>query len=224
MCLSNKVYSVSMEIAGNTALWTRPDSGDSPSTYEAPTYSAVRSLFEGILWGPAVLIIPRKVELCKRPQFHSYVTNYGGPLRSSKSVKSGNNYQLFATVLVDVCYRLYADVVANPDKELLPGRASAWDQRTTSPGHAYQEMFNRRLKRGQSYATLFLGWSEFTVSYVGPFREKTQVCTDLPDIPIPSMLREVFPDGYRSSYRAVYDNDLCIHEGTLIYPKRGACL
>lgn len=38
-----KLYQVSMEIAGNTALWTRPDSGDSPCSYPAPTYSAVRN-------------------------------------------------------------------------------------------------------------------------------------------------------------------------------------
>ena len=160
----NKIYQVSMEIAGNTALWTRPDCGDSPTSYPAPTYSAVRGLFESILWGPAVLVIPRKVELCAEPQFHSYATNYGGPLRSSTSMKKGTQYQLFATVLVDVCYRMYADVIPNPKKDKLPESAIAWDRGTTSPGHAYQDIFNRRLRRGQSHATLFLGWSEFTPS------------------------------------------------------------
>ena len=77
----HKTYQVSMEVAGDTALWTRPDTGDSPCSYPAPTYSAVRGLFESILWGPAVRIIPRKVELCSAPQYHSYATNYGGPLR-----------------------------------------------------------------------------------------------------------------------------------------------
>ena len=219
----HKTYSVEMEIAGNTAMWTRPDSGDCPCSYPAPTYSAVRGLFESILWGPAVLIIPRKVELCAVPQYHSYVTNYGGPLRKSESIKKGNNYQLYATVLTDVCYRLYADVIPNPDKAKFPEKAQQWDRRTTSPGHAYQEMFYRRLTRGQSYATLSLGWSEFTPSYFGPFRDTTQVCTDLPDIHIPSMLRGVFQQGYRSNYEAVYDTDLCIHQGVLEYPVRSDC-
>lgn len=220
--MNQKIYSVSFEIAGNTAMWTRPDSGDSPCSYPAPTYSAVRGLFEDILWGPAVLVVPRKVELCAPVQFHSYVTNYGGPLRQSKSIEKGNNYQLYATVLTDVCYRLYADVFPNPDKTKLPEKAVKWDQQTTSPGHAYQAIFNRRLKRGQSFASLSLGWSEFKPSYFGPFRETTRVCTELPDILIPSMLREVFPDGYQSGYRAVYDTDLCIHMGTLVYPEREA--
>lgn len=222
--MSHKTYRISMEIAGDTALWTRPDCGDSPSSYPAPTYSAVRGLFESILWGPAILIIPRKVELCTVPQFHSYATNYGGPLRQSKSIKKGNNYQLFSTVLVNVCYRMYADVIPNPKKSLIPERASAWDRSTTSPGHAYQEIFNRRLRRGQSYATLYLGWSEFTPSYFGPFRETTQVCRDLPDIHIPSMLRGIFQDGYCSDYRAIYDTDMCIRQGTLEYPEREDCL
>lgn len=98
--MSLKSYQVSMEIAGNTALWTRPDSGDSPCSYPAPTYSAVRGLFESVLWGPAVLVIPQKVELCSVPHYHSYATNYGGPLRKNDSIKKGNNYQLFATVLL----------------------------------------------------------------------------------------------------------------------------
>ena len=139
------------------------------------------------------------------------------------SIEKGNNYQLYATVLTDVCYRLYADVILNPDKAKFPQKAQQWDRKTTAPGHAYQEMFCRRLKRGQSYATLSLGWSEFTPSYFGPFRGTTQVCTDLPDIHIPSMLRGVFQQGYRSQYNAVYDTDLCIHQGVLEYPVRSDC-
>lgn len=219
--MKGKKYFVEMEVAGNTAMWTRPDTGDSPCSYPAPTYSAARGLFESVLWGPDIVVIPRKVELCTVPQYHSYITNYGGPLRSSQNFKDGTNYQLFATVLIDVCYRLYADVVPNPNKALMPESALSWDRKTTSPGHAYQEIFFRRLKRGQSFATLCLGWSEFTPSYVGPFRSETKVCTDLPDIYIPSMIRGVFQKGYKSEYEAVYDTNVCIHKGVLIYPERG---
>ena len=48
-----------MEIAGATAMWTRPDTGDCPVSYPAPTYSAVRNIFQSILWGQAVTIMPR---------------------------------------------------------------------------------------------------------------------------------------------------------------------
>lgn len=101
---------------------------------------------------------------------------------------------------------------AKSPKREKPQTALEWDRRTTSPGHAYQEIFNRRLTRGQSFASLSLGWREFTPSYFGPFREGTKVCSEIPDIVIPSMLREVFPAGYRSDWRAVYDTNLVIHK------------
>lgn len=213
-------YPIQLEIAGNTAIWTRPDTGDSPVSYPAPTYSAVKGIFEAILWGPAVEIVPTKVEICRPIQYHSYATNYGGPLRDPKNIKTGNNYQLFATVLVDVCYRMYAIARPCQDKDRLPSSAKQWDDRTTAPGHAYQEMFERRLKRGMSYGSVCLGWSEFTPTYLGPFRETTTVCTDIKNISIPSMLRQTFSKGYRSGFSPRYDTAVIIHQGTLCFDRR----
>ena len=212
-------YPIQMEIAGPTAIWTRPDTGDSPVSYPAPTYSAVKGIFETILWGPAVEIVPTKVEICKPIQYHSYATNYGGPLRESKSIKNGNNYQLFATVLIDVCYRLYAVARPYPNKTRLPESAKRWDMQTTAPGHAYKAMLERRLACGQSYGSVCLGWSEFTASYFGPFRDGTSVCTDIEDVVLPSMLRQTFSNGYNSKFSPTYDTSIVIHKGTLSYSK-----
>ncbi|MDL2314564.1 CRISPR-associated protein Cas5 [Desulfovibrio sp. OttesenSCG-928-C14] len=216
-------YPIEMEIAGPTAMWTRPDTGDCPVSYPAPTYSAVKAIFESVLWGPAVELVPLKVELCAPVRFHSYVTNYGGPLRKADAVKGGNSYQLLATVLIDVCYKLYAQVGPARQKGQLPESARNWDKKTSSPGHAYQAIFTRRLGRGQCYSIPALGWREFTPSYYGPLRSGTKVISDLPDIALPSMLRQVFSKGYNSEVAFVYDQDLLIENGCLIYPeKRGA--
>jgi len=209
-----------MEIAGNTALWTRPDTGDSPTSYIAPTYSAVKGIFESILWGPAVEIIPTKVEICAPLQWHSYVTNYGGPLRSDAQKAKESNYQLYANVLTDVCYRLYALATASKNNSSLNGKAAEWNRNTTSPGHAYAAQFERRLRRGQSYGSICLGWKEFTPSYFGIFRTNTAVCTEVSGI-IPSMLREVFPGGHHAAYNAVYDTNLMVQNGVLLFPKGG---
>ena len=40
---------VSFEITGPTAMWTRPDTGDAPVSYPAPTYAAVKALFESMM-------------------------------------------------------------------------------------------------------------------------------------------------------------------------------
>ncbi len=214
-------YIVHLEIAGPTALWTRPDTGDSPVSYPAPTYSAVKAIFESILWGPAIEVVPVKCEICAPIQFHSYTTNYGGPLRKSKNISDGNSYQLGATVLIDVCYRLYAEVIPFRDKNRLPQNAREWDRATTSPGHAYQDIFNRRITRGQCFSIPYLGWREFTPSFFGAFRPETKVLLNLPRIEIPSMLRQVFPKGYNSAVNYLFDTNIVIENGTLLYPREG---
>lgn len=212
-----KPYLVTLEIAGSTAMWTRPDTGDCPVSYPAPTYSAVKGIFESVLWGPAVEIVPFKVEICKPLHFHSYATNYNGPLR-----KSGTDgaYQFLATVLTDVCYRMYAYVYPERKKETLDEKAKGWDHNTTSPGHAYAAIFERRLKRGQWFVMPCLGWKEFTPSYVGPFREETKIQEDINTV-LPSMLRQVFNGDQANPLKFTYDQNVIIECGVLHYKLKG---
>jgi CRISPR-associated protein Cas5d len=207
---------VQLEIAGPTAMWTRPDTGDCPVSYPVPTYSAVKAIFESIAWGPAVRIRPIRVEICAPLQYHSYRTNYGGPLRKTRLVRAGEAFQLHATVLIDVCYRLYAEVAAPPDRSdlRLPDRARHWDHRTSSACHAYRDIFNRRLRKGQCFTLPFLGWKEFGPSYYGVFREQTTVQGDIQQ-EIPSMLREVFSGGYASAVAVTYEQNVRIRSGVM---------
>lgn len=212
-----KKYSVALEISGPTAMWTRPDTGDSPVSYPAPTYSAVKGIFESILWIQAVEVIPTQIEICAPIVYHSYNTNYGGPLRKGGVIKSGGSFQLLASALINPCYRLHAEIRRNPRTNgVMSERTRAWQSKTTSPEHAYQEMFNRRLKRGQCFSIPFLGWKEFAPDYVGTFRQTTQVMRDI-NLRIPSMLRQVFPNGLHSELQYVYDNDVDITEGVLTF-------
>lgn len=213
-------YIISCEISGNYAMWTRPDTGDCPVSYPAPTRSAAKGIFESILWGPAIEIFPTSVEICNPLRYENYITNYGGPLRKAESIDKGNNYQLMATVIVGVCYKFHASVVpTRRGKEELPLRAKQWDAKTTSPGHAYKAIFERRLERGQCFNIPFLGWKEFVPDYVGPLRKETKACKEV-SLSIPSMLTYVFPNGYQSDVDFVFAQNLSIDEGVLIYPDR----
>lgn len=194
-CVKMKFYPIKMEIAGATAMWTRPDTGDCPVSYPVPTYSAVRNIFQSVLWGQAVEIIPRQVDICAPLQFHTYNTNYGGPLRKSSIIKTGGGYQLLATVLIDVRYRLYADVVEVVPSNSESRKTKEWRAKTKSPGHAYQEIFERRLISGKCFHTPFLGWKEFVASYFGPVRPETRP-VDVNTV-LPSMFHDIEygPDG-----------------------------
>lgn len=189
---------VELEISGPTAMWTRPDSGDCPVSYPAPTYSAVKGIIEAILFNQAIEVVPHKVEICAPIVYHTYNTNYGGPLRKSEQIKKGASYQLLASALINPCYRLYAILKPNDSAiEKMSKRTQEWLKQTTSAVHAYEDIFGRRLKRGQSHYVPCLGWKEFTPDYVGPFRPQTGICTDI-NLTVPSMLRQVFPDGLSS--------------------------
>jgi CRISPR-associated protein Cas5d len=137
-------------------------------------------------------------------------------------VKKGAGYQLLATVLIDVCYRLYAEVipVAQGMKSKISEGASLWDRKTTSPGHAYQDIFARRLNRGQCFCTPFLGWKEFAPSYFGLFRSGTTVESSINTV-LPSMLREVFPKGYGSPVKFTFDQNVPIKNGVIEFPQKG---
>jgi CRISPR-associated protein Cas5d len=209
-------YDISFEISGPTAMWTRPDSGDCPVSYPAPTYSAVKGIAEAILFNQAVEIVPRKVEICAPILFHTYNTNYGGPLRKSDQINKDASYQLLACVLINTCYRAYAAVRPYQGHAEVSAKTKAWLTRTASPAHTFQEIFDRRLSRGQCHHIPFLGWKEFVPDYVGPFRPQTQVQTGL-DFTLPSMLRQVFPDGLDSKVRFVFDQNVEIRGGVVEY-------
>ena len=53
-----KPYTVQLEISGPTAMWTRPDTGSSPVSYVAPTFSAVNGLFEAVVEWETVKVGP----------------------------------------------------------------------------------------------------------------------------------------------------------------------
>lgn len=215
-----KHYPISMEIAGPTAMWTRPDTGDCPVSYPVPTFSAVRNVFQSILWGQAVKIIPTQVDICAPLQFHTYNTNYGGPLRKSGQIKEGNNFQLLATVLTDVRYKLFANVVETIASENESEKTKEWRRKTKSPGHAYQAIFKRRLAAGKCFHTPFLGWKEFPVSYFGPVRPETR--SEDVNIVIPSMFHDAEYGSNGKVFRYLFRQNVRIKHGSLRFDEGDA--
>lgn len=203
----DKKYNVFFEIAGSTAMFTRPDSGAAQVSYPAPTFSAVKGMFESIARWRSTCIRPVKVEICAPIKFHKYTTNYGGPLRKSNQLSSGSSYQIPATVLIDVCYRVYGVI-----------EEVAVAPQSNNHQHALQDFFNRRLKKGRFYYTPCLGWKEFVPSYVGPFRADTKIEEGI-DITIPSMLYQIFDKLSEGNVHPEYRTNVKIERGVLHYDK-----
>lgn len=196
-----KVYPVAYEIAGPAAMFTRPDTGSSPVSYPAPTKSTLKSIFECVVMSKEAYFEPQRVEICKPIVFHKFTTNYGGPLKKSGT----SNFQIFATVLENVCYKVHGVILSNS-----PPRTGNNQQ------HQLQEVFMRRLASGHLHSTPFLGWKEFVPTYFGPIREETFSDTSI-NLAIPSMLNTMYDKPIEGSVAPEFTQNVTIDKGVLLY-------
>lgn len=218
-------YTVTLEVAGRAAMFARPDTGGTPTSYPVPTWSAAKAIFESIafLVDGAAWICPTKVQICRpvgQPggtvHYQRYTTNYGGPLRKSDlfnkgTARGGSSMQVFASILSEVCYRLHGTVIGAPGGQI--------DRR-----HHLCDLFVRRIARGQCFRTPCLGWSEFTCSYWGPFREGQTEADQALSLEIPSMLFAVWSHPHDGEYEPRFCQNVKVDRGTLVYEVPGTWL
>jgi CRISPR-associated protein Cas5d len=193
-----KQYDVAFEVEGPFAMFARPDTGATPVSYPVPTWSAAKGMFEAVAPFKHAYIRPTRVEICAPIRYERYVTNYRGPLRESGK----ENYQLIATILADVRYRIHGVV------EPLNGNFGQ--------AHALQEIFQRRLKQGRLYYTPCLGWKEFVPTYFGELREETKPEATI-SLTIPSLLRSVFDSDVRGKVRPSFFQNVAIENGVMLF-------
>jgi CRISPR-associated protein Cas5d len=212
-----KSYSVQLEIAGPAEMFARPDTGSTPVSYPVPTFSASKGIFEAVLRRPHVYVQPTRIEVCKPVRYERYVTNYGGPLRKQVQLKNNNNYQLIATILVDVCYRIHGEVRMKRMSTRGKGLSQLRCRRGQDWRPQFKALFEDRLRRGQTFYTPCLGWKEFVPSYLGPFREGTSRETSVDGIVIPSFLHSMWD---HRQLKPEYVQDWRIVKGVMSYSHR----
>jgi CRISPR-associated protein Cas5d len=200
-------------------MFARPDTGAAPMSYPLPTWSACKAMFEAVVRGffangadPAAYFSPTHVEIWMPVRYEKYVVNYRGPLRKTAQIDKDASYQLPATILVDVCFRVKGECLA----------IAGHRQGGVNAAHAMQEMFNRRLKKGISKYAPCLGWKEFLPNYFGPFREHTglkepPVLQNTLDLALPAFLLSMWDAPIRGVYQPIF-RELVVNCGVLRFP------
>ena len=214
-----KKYLVHFEIAGPAAMFARPDTGAAPISYPIPTWSACKAMFESVVRGffstgtdPAAFFCPTRVEVWMPVRFEKYVVNYRGPLRKTAQIKKGASYQLPATILVDVCFRVEGECTG----------IAGTHQGGVNVAHAMQDMFNRRLQKGLSKYAPCLGWKEFLPTYFGPYRDHPTTApspslqSDL-HLALPAFLLAMWDAPVRGNYQPSF-RELSVRGGVLRFP------
>lgn len=168
--------SVSVEVWGDYACFSRPEMKVERVSYDVMTPSAARGILEAIYWHPGMRWIVDRIRVCAPIRFTNIRRNEVKDTLSARKAKSvmeagGDLYlatpesiqQRAAMVLRDVHYVIEAhfDMTA---------KASAGD----NPGK-FQDIMRRRLEKGQCYHQPCLGVREFPAHF--------RPCSEYPPCP-----------------------------------------
>ena len=170
-----------LEIAGELACFTRPEMKVERVSYDVVTPSAARSVFEAILWKPAIRWHVRRIEVLKPIRFMNLRRNEVGSKVSASNVAKAMNgadidlaiyaddpterAQRASLLLRDVAYRVHADLEVRDDRT------------DPMPPQKYHAMFERRAANGQCVNQPYLGCREFAA--------RVRLVTDLAVEPAP---------------------------------------
>jgi len=147
-----------LEISGDYACFTRPEMKVERVSYDVITPSAVRAIFEAILWKPAISWKVHKIEVLKPVRWVNIRRNEVGSVlpigNINKGIRGGSlpvqyveeqRQQRAGLLLKDVAYRIHAsfDMTKEATKQDNPGKFAA--------------MFKRRVNKGQCFNQPYLG-------------------------------------------------------------------
>jgi len=154
---------VKVKFSGDYALFARPEGKVERVSYPLMTPSGARGALEAILWKPEFHYRIRSISVLKRPQFYSILRNEVEKkahitrtfMKNPKDVFADNMRQLrHSLVLRDVSYIVDASIVVESDSP----------QKIIK----YEQMFKRRLSKGQCFYQPYLGAREFSAHFEEP--------------------------------------------------------
>lgn len=189
--LSHKPFC--LEVSGDYACFTRPEMKVERVSYDVPTPSAVRAVFESIFWKPAIRWHVTRIDVLKPIKWISVRRNEVGTVMSDRSdgiFIEDHRQQRAGLLLRDVKYRFYATLEYIPvekrknqkfvtvpeflwdpeEKEFMLEDIKAWreqtetDRKDETPGK-YLAIFERRARKGQCFNQPYLGCREFSCNF-----------------------------------------------------------
>ncbi len=179
-----------LEVWGDYACFTRPEMKVERVSYDVPTPSAARAIFEAILWKPAIRWNMLRIEVLNPIKWISVRRNevgktFVGP--TAAMLRGGENKQLGFYVeeerqqraglfLRDVRYRLFGrfDFIPPHEREHnQPASPELWADREERNNASrsdeneakYAAMFARRATKGQCFHRPYLGCREFACHF-----------------------------------------------------------
>lgn len=143
-----------VQARGDWACFTRPEFTSERVSYPIMTPTAAQGLLSAVFWKPQVRWVVTRIDVLAPVVWTSIRRNESETAITDHHRKAGYLdvddvvQQRMTTMLRDVHYRVHANVWVHPDAE--EQDAAKW-----------RDQFQRRIDRGQSFRTPFLGMREF---------------------------------------------------------------
>ena len=168
--------SISLEVWGDYALFTRPEMKVERVSYDVMTPSAARGLVEAIYWHPGMRWVIDRIHVCAPIRFTNLRRNEVKSTVSSRTARTvmergaGELYlcaadsiqQRAALLLRDVRYVIDAHFV-------MTDKAATGDN-----AGKFQDIVKRRIEKGQFYHQPYFGCREFPANF--KWRAEPPVC------------------------------------------------
>jgi len=160
-----------VQVWGDYACFTRPEMKVERVSYPVMTPSAARGVLEAIFWKPEFNWRVREIAVLKPVRFFSILRNEVNTRQSERAARgwmtAGGGFfaeedraQRHTLALRDVAYRVTADIELR--------------EHATDNIAKYRDQFQRRVERGQCFATPYMGCREFSATF-GPATETAPI-------------------------------------------------
>jgi CRISPR-associated protein Cas5d len=158
-----------IRVQGELACFTRPEFKTERFSYEVITPSAARGIFEAILWKPAIQWHVRRVLLLSPPRFIQLKRNEVNSRASVRNVQKAARGGVALNYFADED-RAQRNTLALRDVDYAVEAEFRMTSRRGSDDNPkkFDEMFQRRLEKGQFHMQPYLGCREFP-AWVTPY-------------------------------------------------------
>lgn len=146
--------SLTVEASGPLACFTRPEMVSERVSYPVMSPTAAIGLLSAVLWKPQVRWVVERIEVLAPVAWTTLRRNESGSAITRDHFAQGyldvddTVQQRMTTMLRDVHYRIHANLWVHPEA-------------TEQDPAKWRDQFTRRVRRGQTFRTPFLGMREF---------------------------------------------------------------
>ena len=169
--------SISLEVWGDYACFSRPEMKAERVSYDVITPSAARGLIEAIMWHPGMRWIIDRIQVCNPIRFTNIRRNEVKdviPARNVKAVMDSGSGELYLATPDSIQQR--AAMILKDVRYIIDAHFELTDK--AAPGDnagKFQEMARRRIEKGQSYHQPCFGTREFPAHF--------RMCQERPPCP-----------------------------------------